>query len=50
MEEIKDTISKTSTIKEMDHNNPNEVCTWKEKKAKWFQKMLNKTLRNNFKR
>ena len=50
MEEIKDTSSKRSPIKEMDHNKPNEVYSWKEKKSKWFEKMLNKTLRNNFKR
>ena len=50
MEEIKDSSSKRSPIKEMDHNKPNEVYSWKEKKSKWFEKMLNKTLRNNFKR
>ena len=50
MEEIKDTINKTSCIEEMDLNKSNEVPTWKEKKAKLFQKRLNKTLRNNIKR
>ena len=50
MEEIKESISKISPIKGMDHNKPNEVYSWKEKKSKWFEKMLNKTLRNNFKR
>ena len=50
MEQNKETINKTSFIEEMDPNKSNEVSTWKEKKVKWCQTRLNKTLEHNIKR